>query len=394
MSEMARAAVAAVQASDAGRDDRRQQVTSSRLEALKVVERKRPEIKFEARGKQVDFESHTRTFLRTMNIEGLTFADKLVEMKFWYGSTAYLRVASYMRRDDAETAFNEAVARLRKEYGEKRDTAEDMIASITSGEAIKANDHETIAEFTLKLEEVFSLAVETDRDADFNRDAIYKKILTSKLPFLLSKWAWHLSKRGLKNPKFEDLMSFLSTNMEAAELLKEYDIGTNKTKQTRKQTTAETKKSSSENGRDGGGWQTAGAKRKEGIDQRLTEMSGTPTTSAPRTNRSQATGPGQDTNGQIQARPMPKCEMCPESHWLDWCSKFRDLKPDEKVDCLRNMNRCLKCTRTHRTQDCRYSYQCRKCPEIHATIMHEALQDEATLLEALMDEEEGEDVQA
>ena len=47
MSEMARAAVAAVHASDTGRDDRRQQTASSRLEALKVVERKRPEVKFE-----------------------------------------------------------------------------------------------------------------------------------------------------------------------------------------------------------------------------------------------------------------------------------------------------------------------------------------------------------
>ena len=137
----------------------------------------------------MDFESHMRAFLRTMKVEGLACSDKLVEMKFWFGSTAYLRVASYMRRDDAETAFDEAVARLRKEYREKRYTAEDMIASLTSGEAIKSQDHEANAEFTLKLEGVFSLAVETDRDDNFNQEAIYKRILTSKLPFLLNKWA-------------------------------------------------------------------------------------------------------------------------------------------------------------------------------------------------------------
>ena len=384
ISELAKAAVAAVQASEAGKEERRQQTGPSRLEALKVVERKRPEVKFEARGKQVDFESHMRAFLRTMKVEGLAYADKLVEMKFWFGSTAYLRVASYMRRDDAETAFDEAVARLRKEYGEKRDTAEDMIASLTSGEAIKSQDHEAIAEFTLKLEEVFSLAVETDRDDDFNREAIYKRILTSKLPFLLNKWAWHLTKRRLKNPKFEDLMSFLSQNMEATELMKEYDPGTNRTKTSRKPVSAEEKKTG--NSRNGGGWQTVGAKQKENIGQRLTELSGTPRSTAPPT-----AGAGQETNGQEQARSMPKCELCPESHWLDLCGKFRDMKPDEKVEYLRNANRCLKCTRTHRTQNCRFSYACKKCPEIHATVMHEALQDEATLLEALIDEEEEEE---
>ena len=129
-------------------------------------------------------------------------------MKYWFGSTAYLRVASYMRRDDAETAFNEAVARLRKEYGEKRDTAEDMLAIILEGDTIEGQEQEAICEFMLMLEEVYTLAVETDRDTDFNRDAIYKKVLASKLPCLRNKWAWHLTKRGLKKPKFEDLLSF------------------------------------------------------------------------------------------------------------------------------------------------------------------------------------------
>ena len=78
--------------------------------------------------------------------------------------------------------------------------------------------------------------------------------------------------------------------MEATELMKEYDIGTNRAKPTRRQATSESKKPMPENSRDGGGWQTAGARRKENIDQKLTEMSGTPTTaSAPRETRFQET---------------------------------------------------------------------------------------------------------
>ena len=88
---------------------------------------------------------------------------------------------------------------------------------------------------------------------------------------------------------------------------------------------------------------------------------------------------------------MPKCELWPDSHWLDLCGKFRDMKLDEKVEYLRNANRCLQCTRTRRTQNCRFSYACKKCSEIHATVMHETLQDEATLLEALIEEEEEEE---
>ena len=113
-----------------------------------------------------------------------------------------------------------------------------------------------------------------------------------------------------------------------------------------------------------------------------------------RANTATAVETGQGTAGQAQNRFTPKCELCPESHWLDLCGKFRELKPDEKVDCLRNMNRCLKCTRTHRTQDCKFHFRCKKCSGDHDTVMHEAVQDEATLLEALMDEEEEGDVQA
>ena len=94
ISEMAIAAVAVVQAWETGREERRQRLAPSQLKALKVVERKRPEVMFEARGKQVDLESNLRACLRTMKVEGLAFTDKLVEMKFWFGSMAYLRIAS------------------------------------------------------------------------------------------------------------------------------------------------------------------------------------------------------------------------------------------------------------------------------------------------------------
>ena len=61
-----------------------------------------------------------------------------------------------------------------------------------------------------------------------------------------------MTKRGLKNPKFEDLMSFLSQNMEATELMKEYDPGTNRTKASRKPVLTEEKKTgNSQNGGDG-----------------------------------------------------------------------------------------------------------------------------------------------
>ena len=331
ISEMARAAVAAVQASEAGREERRQQTAPSRLEALKVVERKRPEVKFEARGKQVDFECHMRAFLRTVNVDGMAYTDKLSEMKHWFGSLAYLRVAKYMWRIDAETAFAEAIARLKSEYGEKSDTAEDMLASILEGETIEAQAHDTICEFTLKLEEVFTLAVEIGRVADFNREAIYKKVLASKLPFLRNKWAWHLTKRGLKKPRFEDLMAFLLLNMKATELLQEYADSAD-----------------------------------EATELDDTEFS----LYAATANISETAGEKRATE---QERYIARCPLCAKEHFLDQCNRFRGLKSDEKIDYLISAERCLKCTRKHKTERCWFKQPCLRCGQSHNTTMHEAI---------------------
>ena len=254
-----------------------------------------------------------------------------MEMKYWFGSTAYLRVASYIRREDAETAFNEAVARLRKEYGEKRDTAEDMLASILEGDTIEAQEQEAISEFTLKLEEVYMLAVETDRDSNFNREAIYKKVLASKLPFLRNKWAWHLTKKGLKKPKFEDLLSFLRLNMKATEFLQEYaDSADEATK----------------------------------LDD--TEFS----LYAATANISETAG---EKSATEQERYIARCPLCAKEHFLDQCNRFRGLKSDEKIDYLISAERCLKCTRKHKTERCWFKQPCLRCGQSHSTTMHDAV---------------------
>ena len=330
MSQMARAAVAAVQALETRREER-QQSAPSRLEALKVVARKRPELKFEARGKKVDFKSHMGAFLRAMKVEGLAYTDRLTEMKHWFGSIAYLRVAKYMWRDDAEAAFAEAVERLRNEYGEKSDTAEYMLASILEGDSIGAQAHDAICEFTLKLEEVFTMAVETGRDADFNREAIYKKVLTLKLPFLRNKWAWHLTKRGLKKPKFEDLMSFLLLNMKATELLQEYD--------------------------DNSSSATASDETEFSLCATAAIISDT----------------AGEKSATEQERHIARCPLCAKEHFLDQCNRFRGLMSDEKIDYLISLERCLKCTRKHKTERCWFKHPCQRCGQSHSTTMHDAI---------------------
>ena len=61
------------------------------------------------------------------------------------------------------------------------------------------------------LEEAFFLAVETDRDGDFNRKSLFRLILSELFPQLKTRWASEVVKaltRGKTMNKFEDFVVF------------------------------------------------------------------------------------------------------------------------------------------------------------------------------------------
>ena len=171
-------------------------VYQSSLDTVKLMERKRPAEKFDGTTKNIDFDDHMTRFMKAVNIPGLPAEWKLAEMPEWFSGIARIHVARYMRREDSEVAFKEAVARLKEEYGQMTDCAEDMLADTLSKGKIDKDCAESMNMFVAQIISAFTLAQETGRDEDFHRKPLYKKILSRNLPHLKHEWAARVVKKG------------------------------------------------------------------------------------------------------------------------------------------------------------------------------------------------------
>jgi hypothetical protein len=191
----------------------------SLLEGIKILERRRPAEKFTGEDGKIDFEDHMWQFNKAMNLPGLPASQKVAELPQWFGGLARVQISKFMRREDHEEALKEAVAKLTKEHGNKADSAEEMLEEVLKGKALKPNDAVGMDLAVSKLENVYALAVGTDRDGDFNRKSLFKTVLTTLFPHLKVKWGAWLAKtreQGKTVIKFEDFLSFLTVHKRRA----------------------------------------------------------------------------------------------------------------------------------------------------------------------------------
>ena len=128
-------------------------------------------------------------------------------------------------------AFKEAVARLKEEYGQKTDSAEEMLAEALSKGKIDEDCAESMNMFVAQVISAFTLAQETGREKDFHRKPLYKKILTRNLPHLRHEWAVRVVKKGWKKPSFNEFASFLEKQRQIAVCLADMEEGEQQTKE-------------------------------------------------------------------------------------------------------------------------------------------------------------------
>lgn len=66
-----------------------------------------------------------------------------------------------------------------------------------------------------------------------------------------------------------------------------------------------------------------------------------------------------------------KCILCKQSHSLSACTKFLQLKREEKIDLLSKHKRCFNCMGPHLRSSCTSKYACRICnSRSHHTLLH------------------------
>merc|ERR1712087_645198 len=143
----------------------------------------------------------------------------VAELPHWFGGLARVHISKYLRRDDHEQALEEAIEKLRYEHGNKATTAEEMLEVLLKGKTIENNDAVGMNMAISKLEEAFFLAVETERDADFNRKSLFRTILGNMFPHLKNKWANKVAQaqtKGKPMNKFEDFLTFLTIQKKVA----------------------------------------------------------------------------------------------------------------------------------------------------------------------------------
>ena len=86
-----------------------------------------------------------------------------------------------------------------------------------------------------------------------------------------------------------------------------------------------------------------------------------------------------DTSGQARSKwQRPPCVVCKEDHIVLYCSKFKGMKPHERLKLVVDKGLCENCLRSnHKTSDCRSHYTCTVagCGKRHSKFIHVAQSD-------------------
>ena len=313
------------------------------LEGIKILERRRPSEKFTGEDSKIDFEDHITQFEEAMDVPGLPDSFKLAELKAWFGGVAKVHISRYVRRKDHEVALKEAIEKLREEHGKKTATAEEMIDDILSGKVIESRDAVGINSAVSKLEEAYFLAVETGRDADFNRRSLFKNILNNLFPYLKLKWASEVTKaleKGEACDQFEHFLRFLTRQKRIASEM--YKLSTD----------AENDSKSAKSDK-------KPVRKDHKVEDGFTKVG-----KRPRKPRS----------GE-RSRPGQKdCSLCDnEKHPLHACKKFAELEIEDRWENCFERGLCLKCLRGgHKVEDCTFVARCRSCSGGHNTLLYGA----------------------
>ena len=249
-----------------------------------------------------------------------------------------------------------------------------MLTDLMSGPAINKKDVNEIDMFISRLEESYFLALDTDRDSDFNRISLYKRVLSEKLPFLTNPWGILKAKKGWKKPTFCDFLEFLSLQRTIAQNVAE--LAVDKTETTKPAVAAKIHATTVEVASD----------PKKAISPQTSPQRASPK-EAPKPTLSESWVQVVKKPGKKPEVPAPKsfmptlkprevkqpiCPLCQGAHWLPYCHQFAMLELDERKSYIRENRRCVNCLKAgHPVEKCYQRAQC-WCAETHHILLHNA----------------------
>ena len=84
-----------------------------------------------------------------------------------------------------------------------------MLSGWLAGEKLTKKDGPAVIKAVYSLGNIWRKAVETNRHVDWNRDALYDRLIEERLPFWIEPWSTYTAKRPNKVILFEEFESFL-----------------------------------------------------------------------------------------------------------------------------------------------------------------------------------------
>ena len=132
--------------------------------AYKFVMNLRPKSPFDGKNGKTDFEQYLKKFEAAQKTPGLSLTLRLAEFEHWWVGVSGIKIARFLLREDKELAIVEALAMLKKEYGKRRTTADEMLEGLLVGEKVPQKNLVAVDEFVSNLEAIYYVALDTGRE--------------------------------------------------------------------------------------------------------------------------------------------------------------------------------------------------------------------------------------
>ncbi|XP_048259935.1 uncharacterized protein LOC124119260 [Haliotis rufescens] len=228
------------------------------------------------------------------------------------------------------TPYTKAVEALKENYGQYHNLARGEINRILTLPTIKPGDYEAFDNFALSIQSLVGLLTSVDGNDCYElKTASHVDTLLKKLPGSLRDnfVEYCLNKGVISNTKNYDLVSFsqwLNVKSRARRIAAHAVADkTNTTKSDSK-------------------------------TKQATAMLNTPT--------------GYKTPSTSYQSYCAYCNS--KDHHVNACESFHKLETRDVLQWIKDKNRCIRCGRNHKEQDCNLKKPCRECKGRHLTILH------------------------
>jgi hypothetical protein len=151
---------------------------AGKLQALKVLERAAPKIKFSGKINEMNFERFMERMEKNMEAEGVTDELRVENIENWFSGLAHQLVRSIKdnRSENATEVLHAIKQILVEHYGSKKFDTEGMLKKTAEGSPIPRGDFEAMQSFVIGLQCKFELAKGKGDIGSFENERTYYEI--------------------------------------------------------------------------------------------------------------------------------------------------------------------------------------------------------------------------